>query len=215
MRKILASLGLVAVLAVLISGCSSSSDQSQNGDQSRTQAIGKGSTSPVGTWGIADKESIKIEDASWASFYKDGTALVGDGCQMIQGKWEESGSSIELTPLPGGSTTQTGATEAGCKDRWAGTIDTAKPTKASIQFFDIDGKKLADLPMVSRDPSLAQTAMSALAMNKGADIAACIAGQNVTRASKEPNPECPDQTSAPAPSFDKDKSFTNRFGTKG
>jgi len=213
MRKTLASLGLVAILTVLVSGCSSSSDQPQKNDGSRTQAVGKGSISPIGTWGTAEKESIKVEGDAWASFYKDGTALVSDGCQMVQAKWEESGSNIDLSPLQGGSLPQSGATEEGCKDRWAGTVDTAKPTKESIEFLDIDGKKLADLPLVSRDPNLAQNAMNALTMNKGADIAACIAGQNVT--SKEPNPECSSKPYESSKSFTDEDTYKNRFGTDG
>lgn len=215
MRKVLASLGLAMIFATLASGCSTSSDQPQKEDRSRTQSVGKGPTSPVGTWGQADKESVKVEGSAWGSFYKDGTALIGDGCQMVQTKWEESRSIIDLTPLQGGSIPQSGASEENCAGRWSGTIDTAKATTKSIQFFDIDGKKLADLPMVSRDPNLAQNAMSALSMNKGADIAACIQGMNVTRTSEEPNPECPTQTSAPTQSFDEDKSYTNRFGASG
>jgi len=50
------------------------------------------------------------------------------------------------------------------------------------------------------------------AMNKGADIASCIAGQNVSTSAAN-NADCQGGTHEATKSF-KDKSYTDRFGTK-
>lgn len=198
MKKLFAGIGLAIMSMALLAGCSSSDsgNSSPQTSPNRTQAV---TASPVGTWGTADGASVKIDEGTpWLTIYKDGNLLASDGCKTTQGTWKDTSNGISIAVAGAYSAEE-------CSESWIGLLDTARVDGKSISAFDLDGNALGSFDLVSRDPSLVQSAISAEAMNRGAEIAACIDSQQVVS-----EHECKDKK-GPAPTEPSDESYESRF----
>lgn len=203
MRKIYIA-GLLAA-SFLFVGCSSSSQSSLEPvpqEKAKTQKI---QSSPIGSWGTAKGKSIEVTSKPWMTLSKDETFKAFDSCYMAYGTWTKSKNTIDISPI------SKNPFEMDCEESWVGKIDSLKIEGDLMEIRDFDGQKIESLKLVSRDALLVDSALSGVTMQKGADIANCIAGQNVSGSEANSKSNCQGKTHESKNSF-KDSTYQKRFG---
>lgn len=199
-------------LALTLSSCSNN-DVQQNGadiaqqiegQNSKTQAKG---VSAVGTWG--PKEGAQEWDTDpWIAFTKDGNFSASNsgfntGGSIIMGTWSQNGSSVDLVIIGESGVNNSAGPEMTTADR-------AETSKDAIELYSSRGEKIVTIPFSTENPLLMNQMISDAVMQKGASIADCIEGQNVS-SSKNANPDCTGRASTETKRNFSDTSYTGRY----
>lgn len=168
-------------LALTLSSCSSNNDVQQNGadfaqqiegQNSKTQAKG---VSAVGTWG--PKEGAQEWDTDpWIAFTKDGrfsasNSGIGSGGSTIIGTWSQKGNTVDLVVI----------TESGLASKTGPEMmsaDRAEISEDVLELYSPRGQKIVSIPFSTENPLLTDQLRTDAIMEKGADIAKQIEGQN-------------------------------------
>lgn len=130
----------IAVIFLLV-GCTSSIEDQKTQTKENSASI-------IGSWGTSKGHSIEIESKPWLLIRKDGIFEAYDGCYPVYGTWSESIDGVDL--MPQGKT----ALPEGCKEIWAGKVDSLEIENNLITIKNLEGEDLINLSLVSRDTTL-------------------------------------------------------------
>lgn len=206
-QSVLKKVAIVAILplALMLSSCSNDveSKSSGTGNQVENQSANSSkiekSVSAIGTWG-PEKGSESWSTDPWISFTKDKNFTASDSGVsngMIVGTWSQNGKNVDLIVLGQYGTNSKVESKISSADK-------AEITEDTIEIYSVRGTKLASIPFSTEDPLLSKSEIGDAAMDRGAEIAKMIEGQNSSSSSAT--------NSSATKSLSKDTAYTNRFG---